>query len=259
VVVQARPPAPTDIAALTGGPALAPYWTFYRAVTTAHVASWLPRRPSLVLDMSDAHTDHTTQAATAGHRVIALSGHPPAGPPSGPGTGPSASRVHRVTADPTSLSFLPDACCDAVIAGGRVLSRHLVTEATVAEIARVLRPGGRALLCVDSLVLGMAILAEQDYWAHLSDVPRAEVVLVPWPDGTITRCFGAEQLHDLVAEAEMETEWIKPLTVLSPSAVDHALSLDPGSLPRLVRAELASSPGEDSAAMHLLAAARKRT
>ena len=39
-------------------------------------------------------------------------------------------------------------------------------------------------------MLGMAILAEQHRWAHLTDLPHAEVVLIPWPDGTITRCFG---------------------------------------------------------------------
>jgi hypothetical protein len=47
------------------------------------------------------------------------------------------------------------------------------------------------LACVDSLTFGMALLAEQHRWPHLVDVPNADVVLIPWPDGTITRCYGA--------------------------------------------------------------------
>ena len=69
-----------------------------------------------------------------------------------------------------------------------------MAEDVAAEIARVLRPGGQLLACVDSLVLGMSILAEQHHWAELTDLPQAEVVLIPWPDGRITRCFGPEQL-----------------------------------------------------------------
>ena len=107
-------------------------------------------------------------------------------------------------ADPAALPFLDDHSVDGVIADDRTLSRHLFTEQAIAEAARVLRPGGRFLACFDSLVLGMAILAEQRHWAELTDLPSAEVVLVPWPDGTITRCFGIEQLRDLFAEAQLD-------------------------------------------------------
>ena len=88
-----------------------------------------------------------------------------------------------------------------MIAEDRTLSRQLAAENLITDIARVLRPGGRVLACVDSLVLGMAVLAEQRHWAELTDLPHAEVVLVPWPDGTITRCFGSEQLRELFEDA----------------------------------------------------------
>ncbi len=169
-----------------------------------------------------------------------------------------------VQADPDSLSFLADSSVDGVIADDRALSRHLVAEDLTAEIARVLRPGGQLLACVDSLVLGMSILAEQRHWAELTDLPQAEVVLVPWPDGSITRCFGPEQLRDLLTEAGLEVSWIRPRTVLSPSTVDHVLRKDPGAITRLVRAELAAGVhglygvgGNESFGIYLLAAARK--
>jgi hypothetical protein len=173
-------------------------------------------------------------------------------------------QIVPVLAEPGSLGFLADGCADGVIAEEGALSRHLMTEDLAAEIARVLRPGGELLACVDSLVLGMAILAEQRRWAHLVDLPHAEVVLIPWPDGTITRCFGAAQLNDMLAEAGLEVRWIRPRTVLSPSMVDHVLRQEPGAMARLVRAELQAGdeqpPGampEESFGIRLIAAACK--
>jgi SAM-dependent methyltransferase len=232
------------------GGSLAAYWTFYRAVAAAQLLSWLPVAPAMILDLSGTRARTAAQAAAKGHHVIQVTG---------PGAAADPARgVQQVIADPVSLAFLADASLDAVIAEDRALSRHLVTEATIAEIARVLRPGGRVLLSVDSLTLGMAILAEQNYWAHLSDVPSAEVVLVPWPDGAITRCFWSEQIRELLTEAGLEVEWIRPRTVLSPSTVEHVLEADPRSLNRLVHHELSLPAPDESLGIHLVASARRR-
>jgi hypothetical protein len=209
-----------------------------------------------------ATVDGTARGRSARGRSAkrrAARGKDPGGGAGRPGTAGRArrGRIHPVAVEPGTLGFLADGCMDAVIAEDRVLSRHLVTEAIMAEIARVLRPGGRALLCVDSLVLGMAILAEQKYWAHLSDVPRAEVVLVPWPNGIITRCFWIEELRELLLDAGLEAEWIRPRTVLSPSTVEHVLAVAPRELARLVRTELATPVGEESVGIHLVASAVK--
>jgi hypothetical protein len=125
-----------------------------------------------------------------------------------------------------------------VLAGDRTLSTHLAAEDMIAEIARVLRPAGRVLACVDSLVLGMAVLADQHRWPHLADLPYADVVLIPWSDGTITRCYGTDQLRELFDGAGLAVSWVRPLTVLSQSFVSRVLRRDPGAMPRLVRAEL---------------------
>ncbi|GAA2094385.1 class I SAM-dependent methyltransferase [Actinomadura alba] len=231
---------------------LATYWTFYWAVADAQLTRWLPRRPARVLDVSGPRARCAQQAAAAGHRVIeVLDAHGPAEPDE------VARGRHRVVAEARTLRFLTDGSVDAVIAENRMLSRHLVTESTVGEIARVLTPGGRLLLSVDSLMLGLAILAEQNHWAQLSDVPSAEVVLVPWPDGTISRCFWADQLRELLTEAGLEVEWIRSRTVLSPSTVDHVLSADPRALSRLVQTELTATLGDESVGIHLVASARR--
>lgn len=275
-VLSARSSEPTiaslrDVSGEGAGDALARYWTFYWAVAAAQLTRWLPRRPSRVLDISGGRS--AAQAAEAGHTVLEVrdpartdrrpaSGGSPSPAPSRGSPARAASsgkgRTVPLIGDTGSLTFLTSGSVDAVVAENRVLSRHLATEATVAEIARVLRPGGRVLLCVDSLTLGMALLAERNYWAHLSDVPSAEVVLIPWPDGSITRSFSAHQLRELLVDAGLEVEWIRPRTVLSPSTVEHVLAESPKALSRLVRTELNATQTDESLGIHLLASARKK-
>jgi SAM-dependent methyltransferase len=261
-VPSARPSEPTiaslrDSSGTAAGDSLARYWTFYRAVADAQLARWLPRRPSRVLDLSGGHGRSADHAAGAGHAVLEVRDPDRAGR-GAPRDEPRPARgAIPLVGDSGTLSYLVDASVDAVVAENRVLSRHLATEATIAEIARVLRPGGRVLLCVDSLTLGMALLAERNYWAHLSDVPSAEVVLVPWPDGTITRSFSSHQLRELLADAGFDVEWIRPRTVLSPSTVEHVLAESPRALPRLVRTELNAPQEDESLGVHLLASARR--
>lgn len=230
---------------------LSGYWAFYREVASAQLARWLPRRSSTILDVSGGESGSARQAAAAGHHVLEVVDTPEA----------SSDGHQRIVADPSTLDFLVDGSVDAVIAEDGVLSRCLATEETVQEIARVLRPGGRLLLCVDSLTLGLAVLAEQNLWPHLSDVPRAEVVLVPWPDGTITRCFWSAQVREFLVEAGLEVEWIRPRTVVSPSTAEHLLNQDPQAMPRLVRTELQTPYDcrveDESIGIHLLASAIK--
>jgi hypothetical protein len=257
------------MAVLGPGP-LTAYWQFQRGVAKAQLAAWLPAERRLLIDISGPSAGCAVQAAAMGHTVVrVLSGTAAEGIPARRPLAASrrpgpAGRIRRVAAEPGSLAFLGDGCVDGVIAEDGALSRQLMAEDLAAEIARVLRPGGQLLACVDSLVLGMAILAEQHHWAELTDVPHAEVVLVPWPDGTITRCYGAGQLSDLLTEAGLEVSWIRPRTVLSPSMVNHVLGREPGALARLVKAELhagqdrlAGASPDESFGISLLAAARK--
>jgi len=282
----------TSPLAVLGSGSLTAYWRFQRAVAAAQLQAWLPPGGRILLDISGPQSSGASQAAASGYVVIrVLQAPPPArlvgegrrgeaafspsrrsarsgdrGAPGGrpPGTTRPPGQILSLVADPSRLSFLGDSVVDGVIAEDGALSAHLMAEDVAAEISRVLRPGGQLLACVDSLVLGMSILAEQHHWAELTDLPQAEVVLIPWPDGRITRCFGPEQLSDLLTEAGLEVSWIRPRTVLSPSMVDHVLRKEPGAIMRLVRAEMTAGQEEAPAAggsgsfgMYLLAAARK--
>jgi SAM-dependent methyltransferase len=263
------------------------YWQFHDAVARAQLTAWLPRGRHTIVDVSGPRSPAAELAAGAGHKVLRVIDAGPGTPASqraanawtearpprepkgaaSPGlTGDEGARREggastapgEIRADSSRLSFLPDGCADDVIAEDRALSTHLAAEAMIAEIARILRPGGRVLACVDSLVLGMAVLADQHHWAHLVDLPHAEVVLVPWPDGTITRCYGPDQVRELFSGAGLTVKWIRPRTMFSESMVTHVLRRDPGSLPKLVRAELAARSDESLGAQLVISASKKR-
>jgi hypothetical protein len=263
------------------GPA-ADYLRFHAAVALAQLTGWLPAGRRLLIDISGPGARTAEVAVRAGHSVLRVispgmsalppvvssaggdGGSPPrATQPSGAGVMPwpmsrgSAGRLSTVAAEGTGLEFLPDGCADGVIAEERTLSLRLAAEDLVSEIARVLRPGGQVLACVDSLTSGMAVLAEQHRWPHLVDVPNADVVLIPWPDGTITRCYGAEQLRELFTGCGLQVSWIRPRTVLSPQTVAYLLARDPSSFGELVNAEL-NARCDDSVGSQLLACGIKR-
>ena len=236
------------------GPA-AGYPRFHAAVALAQLTSWLPGGRQFLIDISGPGAHAAEVAVCAGHSVLrVIDPEMPVPPPVA--THQADGRLSTVTADGTGLGFLPDGCADGVIAEERTLSLRLAAEELVTEIARVLRPGGQLLACVDSLTFGMAVLAEQHRWPHLVDVPNADVVLIPWPDGTITRCYGAEQLRELFTGSGLEVRWIRPRTVLSPQTVAYLLARDPSSFGELVNAEL-HARSDDSVGAQLIACCGK--
>jgi hypothetical protein len=267
------------------------YWQFHAAVARAQLTQWLPAGRHLLVDVSGPRGPGARLAARAGHTVLrvldaqwgqrglgqrglgqgglgqgglgqgGLGGR--GAPPSSGGSGGVApqgqqGRIVPLIAESSRLTFLADGCADGVIADDRALSVHLAAEAMIAEIARVLRPAGRVIACVDSLVLGMAVLADQHHWAELVDLPHADVVLVPWPDGTITRCFGPDQARELFSGGGLQVNWIRPRTVLSESVVTHWLRRDPGGLAKLVRAELSARTDESLGAQLVISASKPR-
>lgn len=260
------PPPRSPAAHFSTTDSLSAYWQFYWTVAGVQLSRWLPRTPARILDVSGPDFRGSPRAVAAGHDVVRLlpsvdmmprrteltlvNGHAPV-------RERRPGRQEYVVTDATFLSGFADGAFDRVVADNRVLSRHLVTEALLAEISRVLRPGGRVLLCVDSVVLGMALLAEQDCWPELSFAPNADVLLVPWPNGNITRCFTVEQLDELLTEAGLELEWTKPRTVLSASTVETMMASDRRAMNRLVEMELKAAEDDDYVGVHLLASASK--
>jgi len=235
------------------------YWQFHDAVARAQLLAWLPRGWHVIVDVSGQRSPGAELAAMSGHKVLrvidglgVLDGQQDKQSERG-----RQIPLTRLIGESSRLSFLSDECADDVLAEDRALSTHLAAETLISEIARVLRPGGRVLACVDSLVLGMAVLADQNHWAHLVDLPHAEVVLVPWPDGTITRCYGPDQARELFSGAGLTVKWIRPRTVFSESMVTHVLRHDPGSLAKLVRAELAARSDESMGAQLVISAVKQ--
>src|SRR3984957_4224578 len=154
------------------GPAADYYPRFHAAVALAQLNNWLPSASRLLVDLSGPGSRAAELAAYAGHQVLRVidAAAMPETAEDGPVPGREC-RLPTVAADGVGLEFLADGCADGVIAEDRTLSLRLAAEDVVAEIARMLRPGGQGLACGDSLMFGMAVLAEQHRWPHLVDVP----------------------------------------------------------------------------------------
>ncbi len=229
------------------------YWTFYAAVAAAQLAAWLPDEPRLVLDLS-GDAGFLGQLVAGGHEVVSVcvDGREPR-VPGGPG------QALPVAADLHDLRWLRPASIDLVVAESRALSSCLAIELTLEQLAGTLRPGGRLLLTVDSLQLGLARLAEQGRWAELANIQNSDVVLIPGADGSLTRCFLPEELTELLAGAGLEVDWVRPRSVLTPATVERALA-QPGDhgLRSLVRTECTLSvEREGTSGLYLVASARK--
>jgi hypothetical protein len=224
-----------------------PYWLFYDEVASAQLAAWLPEDRGRVLDLSLDGPERAALLRDLGHDVVRV------------GVGPVPG-VHTVAADTRVLDWVADEAFDAVVAESRALSLCLATEETARDLVRVLRPGGRMLLCVDSLTTGLARLADQGRWAELADVPSADVVLVPESDGTLSRCFWPEELRALLEEVGFAVDWVRPRTVLTPAAVERALATGGDEAMRtLVRTELRLSADREgeTPGISLVSSARK--
>ena len=252
-------PARTGADPATGSPVPpddSAYWAFYEEVAAEQLSTWLPDEPQRVLDLSGGRTRFAEQLVLSGHEVVHVRADRSWPAPEQQGAG----RVLPVVADARELTWVRSESVDAVLAESRALSMCLATEVTAEHLRRVLRPGGRLLLVVESLLLGLSRLADLGRWAELADVPSADVVLVPQEDGSITRCFWPEELDELLTGAGLEVEWVRPRTVLSPATVVRALEQGgAAALRTLVTTEcrLAAEREGTSAGLHLVVSARR--
>jgi SAM-dependent methyltransferase len=235
--------SPTAILPFASGPESAGQLVdrFRAEVAARQLREWLPEVPSTILDLSPGCPGLVGEMVDRGHRVVHAQ-HRPLPPRIERAAADGRGALVAVAADPRTLDWVADGSVDAVVAEGGLLSTALAAEFTVRELFRALRPGGRFLACADSLLGGLARLAEQGRWAELADVPAADVVLVPdgadGDDARVRRCFWPQELEALLTDAGFAVDWIRPRTVLAEETVARALALDPGRLDALVTTEL---------------------
>lgn len=208
---------------------------FLAALTYQGVSRWLRSGTGHLLDLSAGPETFAELAADLGYQVI-------------------------LRADPSDVADLPSECVDAVLAEGGALSGCLATEETLAVIAGLLRPAGRVLLSVDSLVGGLAQLAVQRRWAELADSPAADVLLVGGPPDAVRRCFSPADLRQAMEAAGLEVEWIRPRPVLPTATIEEVLTGHPEIFEKLLRTEflLEETPVGDEVGLTLVAAGHRR-
>ena len=172
------------------------------------------------------------------------------------------SVTERVLADVTDLSRFDDASFDAAVCFGGPLS-YVVdrSEEGIAELFRVTKPGGHALLSVMSLI-GTVV----HYAAHLLDLARRDGVE---SNEEIMRTGLLPQGEDyghlpmkMYRWSELETLLFRYGTVVSASAAGLLPALYPEEAElrefiTRVELELASEPGALSCGEHIVAVVRK--
>lgn len=230
---------------------------FVAEVRARHLAQWLPDEPSVILDLSRGCPGLLALMIDAGHTVVHADLQPRR--PDIGRDGSSPGRLLQVHADPVAPDWIADASLDAIVAEGGTLSSALAAELTLERLCAALRPGGRLLLSVDSLVAGLSHLAETGRWAELADVPAADVVLIPGDSGQITRCFWPEELSGMLTAAGFAVDWIRPRAVLTDETLVRALRQDSRQLDSLVATELALEVRRQSESIgtQLLVSARR--
>lgn len=232
------------------------YGEFHRCLVQRQVAAWAPQRPTRVLDLSGRPLV-AGQLSAAGHLVVQVRD---------PGRAASTARpaavghLPAVVAAQGCLSYLREASLGAVLAESAALPLAVRTAAQLAGVRQVLRPGGSLLLVVDALVLGLARLAGRQDWGALADVPRGGPLVLTGDDGRATRYFRAAELRGLLVAAGFEVDWVRPRTVLTPSAVGKAVQQGV-ALEALLQTEqqLAEQQDADSGGLQLVACARRPT
>jgi hypothetical protein len=233
---------PDSAAGFAGVSEADPYDIFGAAVALRQLSEWLPAAPSVVLDLSRPlpgppltyWDDRVSEVVTsAGHRAIVVARRQ-----LDIDFGPYKYPV--VVADARNLDWVRTSSVDAVVAEGGALSESVAAEDTLADFARILRPGGRVLASSVSLTSGLAQLAEQNRWPELADAPSADVMLVPDPDreGAYLRCFSPDDLRELFTGAGLEIDWIRSRSVLPAAAVRQTLLASAGAMKDLVSKEL---------------------
>jgi hypothetical protein len=247
------------------------YERFLSAVVRAQLAAWLPESRSRLLDISRqdrtrGSIDLSSRMARCGHdviRAIDVSGVGAAVPPPGlvvAGADPMPA-VSYVAGDVRALDWFRSESVDGLVAEGSALSSALAIEATLEQAARLVRPGGRLLLSVDSLHFGLARLAEQHRWPELANAGQSDVVLVPTVDGGYSRCFGPDELREVATGAGFDVEWVRARTLIPPDVISYAVTHDANVLSDLIASELhLSQQREDEPlGMYLALSATRRS
>lgn len=251
------------------------YERFLGSVVRAQLAAWLPESRARLLDISRhdrtrGSVDLSSRMARCGHDVVramdvrdvsGVDGALPTAPGLLVAGAEPTPAVSYVAGDTRALDWFRSESVDGLVAEGSALSSALATEATLEQAARLVRPGGRLLLSVDSLHFGLARLAEQHRWPELADAGQSDVVLVPTGDGGYSRCFGPSELREVATDAGFDVEWVRARTLIPPDVISYAVTHDANVLGDLIASELdLSQQHEDEPlGMYLALSATRRS
>jgi ubiquinone/menaquinone biosynthesis C-methylase UbiE len=243
-----------------------PYWRFYRDVSWRHLKRFLPeRRPLWVADLGCGTGWFGARLLKGGCHVVFLD--------------PSQEMLERaraaaeresarglqtrfVQAGMEEMTPIEDGLLDFATAQGDPLSFCEQPSRALAELARIVKPGGAAVLSVDSRVAGVRSLLDEktpDEALELLRTGRTAWRAERREERFGMKMFDPDELHALLTRAGFEPLSTIAKTCLVQRANESWLD-DPARVRELVAAEerIHSQPHWFGLAGHLQVAARRR-
>jgi SAM-dependent methyltransferase len=247
------------------------FWEFHDRVTWAHLKAYLPRDPGLpVLDLGCGTGKWGLKLLKAGFpthfvdlsiKMLDTVHDKLAAWAAQPDLSAKAARATVLQADAVDLSALPAEHFALAVGMGDVVSICSDAERALAQVHRLLQPGGVFVFTVDNRLAGLDHFADsgnlealrafvktgQTHWLTRQESEQFEVhMFLPSQIETLAKARGFEVLSRI------------PKTVL-PVRKNPQMLAEPGALERLVELEqlLAREPSSLGRASHLQLAVRR--
>src|SRR5262245_15877337 len=242
-----------------------PYWRFYRDVSWRHLKAFIPeRRPAWAADLGCGTGWFGRRLLKAGCHVLFLD-------PSGRMLEQARNVVERegsrgletrfVQTGMEAMSEVESGLLDFATAQGDPLSFCESPPRALAELARVMKPGGAVVLSVDSRIAGVRSLQGErspDAALELLESGRTR-----WKGERSEERFGMKMFDPAELAALLRRAGFEPLSTIAKTCLvqrgNEAWLDDPDQMRKLIAAEerIHSDPAWFGLASHLQIAARR--